>query len=184
MCKNCVSEQRRLYRLNNADKVSLQKAAYYENNKDLIYERAAVYYANNKARILESKRKYYISNKIDILEKHAKQYIKTRALVIQQHRQYCRNNPDKRRKHYAKRRAAKLQAMPVYGLKWLEELLVEEQYLISNVRSILTGVTHHVDHVVPLISDKVCGLHVSSNLRVILASDNLTKKNKLIESLL
>jgi hypothetical protein len=42
----------------------------------------------------------------------------------------------------------------------------------------LTGVQHHVDHVVPLTSSKVCGLHNEFNLRVIPATDNLKKHNR------
>ncbi len=42
----------------------------------------------------------------------------------------------------------------------------------------LTGVPHDVDHVIPLQSDVVCGLHVESNLRVILSRDNKIKSNK------
>lgn len=44
-----------------------------------------------------------------------------------------------------------------------------------------TGVLHHVDHIVPLISPLVCGLHVGNNLRVIPAVENMRKSNKLIE---
>lgn len=41
-----------------------------------------------------------------------------------------------------------------------------------------TGVRHHVDHIVPLKSPIVCGLHCEDNLRVISALENIVKGNR------
>jgi len=47
-----------------------------------------------------------------------------------------------------------------------------------------TGERHVVDHIVPLTSDIVCGLHVPWNLRVVPNTVNAQKSNKLDEALI
>jgi hypothetical protein len=89
-------------------------------------------------------------------------------------------NPDRAREyrqerapHYAalatKRRAACLNATPA----WHETDAVEWLYLDSATRPEAS----HVDHVIPLQNDIVCGLHCLANLEVIGAVENISKSN-------
>lgn len=67
----------------------------------------------------------------------------------------------------AKRRAAKLQATP----SWADSSKIKEIYKACPEGS-------HVDHEIPLTHPLVCGLHVHQNLRILSASENLSKGNK------
>lgn len=78
----------------------------------------------------------------------------------------------------AKRRAALLRAIPPWADFGAIRAVYEE--CVARVQS--TGVPHHVDHVVPLQSPIVSGLHVHYNLEVVPAVDNLAKGNKLMET--
>jgi hypothetical protein len=91
---------------------------------------------------------------------------------------WVQKNQHKINANQQRRRARKLRATP----SWLtvsDCRKIEATYLYSKVRTNITGVPHHVDHIVPLRGESVCGLHVPWNLQVIPASENLQKSNKL-----
>jgi len=55
-------------------------------------------------------------------------------------------------------------------------------YLQAQKITKITGERYVVDHIIPLISPEVCGLHVPWNLRVITQEENLKKSNKIVDS--
>ena len=57
---------------------------------------------------------------------------------------------------------------------------IRQLYQIAITMTKTTGEQYVVDHIVPLRSPDVCGLHVPWNLRVITQEENLKKSNKLI----
>lgn len=80
----------------------------------------------------------------------------------------------------AKRRAQKKNAIPSWSTK--EDIKsIASLYSISRERTDNTGVAHVVDHIIPLQGREVCGLHTTTNLRVITAEENAAKSNKLLE---
>jgi hypothetical protein len=90
---------------------------------------------------------------------------------------YGKNNKDKAAARGAKRRALKILATPT----WLSASHYDEMrdlYTKSSQIAELTGILFHVDHIVPLQGELVCGLHVPWNLQVIPAYENLSKSNK------
>jgi hypothetical protein len=94
-------------------------------------------------------------------------------------RRYRERNRHKHNAKEARRRAYKRQATPAVLTEY-DQFFIEEIYSLAQERSICTGVPNEVDHIIPLKNDRVCGLHVPCNLRVVPASVNRRKHNKFL----
>lgn len=92
-------------------------------------------------------------------------------------RNYTRANRDKANAKSAVRRAARVQATVAIGDKEFEDFFMQEIYNLAVMRETATGIKWEVDHMAPLISDFVCGLHWSGNLQLLTAFDNRSKSN-------
>lgn len=77
----------------------------------------------------------------------------------------------------AGRRAVFKKAKPVW-LTDAQKRDIEFTYSLAQECKTLTGENYHVDHIVPLRGENVCGLHVPWNLQVIPSDMNLSKTNK------
>lgn len=65
---------------------------------------------------------------------------------------------------------------------WADEGTMDGLYREARRLTLETGVAHHVDHIVPLrgrlpggAKQIVSGLHVENNLRIVVASDNMSR---------
>lgn len=78
----------------------------------------------------------------------------------------------KRTEWVARRRVGP--AMPA----WADIDSMQDIYEMARLLTGITGIRHNVDHIVPITSDIVCGLHVPENLMVVTEYDNSVKRNR------
>ena len=92
-------------------------------------------------------------------------------------RDYNKRNPHYKRFYASQRKAHVKLATP----DWLTKDQKEDMKAIHSLRIRLEGifgVKYHVDHIVPLRGENVCGLNVPWNLQILEASLNMAKRNK------
>lgn len=91
--------------------------------------------------------------------------------------------PEKLKEKSSKYRARKSTGQPVC-LSEENMAKIRSTYKLCKKLSKTTGISYHVDHIIPLKGKDVCGLHVPWNLQVITREENLRKSNKFIEDMI
>jgi hypothetical protein len=178
-CKACQSAhfqanrdrnlaRQRQYDTENREARQKRTAEYYENNRDRLKPVRALWHRENAEKVAARKAKYRTENpeKFHGVRAGDVEYLGYLS-------QWRRLNRGKVTAASNKRRAAKLQATP----KWADFGAIAELYEVSVATVEIFGIAFEVDHIVPLKSKLVCGLHWEGNLRVITRIENRQKKN-------
>ena len=153
-CKDCAKVAKKEWYENNAEFEKLKAKKYYYDNYEII-----------KDKISQRVLKWQRENKEKYAEKSKRCYEKTK------HKKFA---------WQALARAAKRNAVP----KWIDDQLkqeIQKFYIEARAKTKETGINYEVDHIVPLMGDNVCGLHVPWNLRVITRFENRSKANRFKE---
>ena len=149
-------------------------AARYERNRDSMRAKNKLWRDNNPERMAACRKAWVLANPDRVKEKIAEWGRNNPDKIKAKRSKWARENPHEVNARNAKRRATQIQATP----EWADEFIIVEAYELAQSRSKATGVTHHVDHIVPLISRIVCGLHCEFNVRVIPETENVSKGNR------
>ncbi len=82
-------------------------------------------------------------------------------------------NPHRKAEGTRRQQARRLNAVPA----WASPVQMADFYKIARDLTAATGVKVEVDHIVPLQSPLVCGLHCEQNLRISTMAENRAKRN-------
>jgi hypothetical protein len=118
-------------------------------------------------------RTYGIKNKEKIRLKNIAYQERNRERIRLKSLEYNRKNRAALNARTAKRNAAKLRAIPAWAdMKAIAAIYAESARLTKE-----TGILHEVDHIYPLQSKWMCGLHVETNLQILPRRANRSKSN-------
>lgn len=178
-CKSCKLKACAERRVRKASQIQAWMADYYRRNRQKVLDRTKAYQARPEVKHRET-------------ERHRIRWLRDRerlapirkakvdpAKVREYSRLHYRKNKSAYLAKWAERRSTKLRATPA----WADLNAIKAIYEKCRQRREATGLPYEVDHIVPLVSPTVCGLHVEHNLRIILMQANRAKSNKLVEDI-
>lgn len=142
-----------------AERTKAWVAANPERYREKMLARVKAYQARNAEKVRERERAKYASD-LQAGRERVRQKRKSNPAC------YAANN--------AARYGQKRKAVP----SWANREEIRSIYRKAAEMTATTGIKHHVDHVVPLRSKRVCGLHVQHNLAVIPSAENIRKGNR------
>lgn len=140
------------------------KSAERKAQKNLMYdpEKRKQNHLDNLSRDRERNKRWAEENRERRLSKKREHYSRSRFAYASYVRQ---------------RQAQKLLACPSW-LTDIQKTEIKNFYWMAKDLELVSGQRYHVDHIIPLKGDSVCGLHVPWNLQVLPADINLSKGNK------
>ena len=140
-----------------------------------------LFHRNTRMKCAECFAKAKICAQREIGER-SKEY-KAKAQVYRDRRkhkksEYEKQNPWLSAARKVQRAHSSKRAIPVWAADEFEQFAIREASRLVGLRSRLTGIKHHLDHIVPLQGKTVSGLHCIANVAVIPARMNISKGNR------
>lgn len=177
-CLDCATPRRQKWQEENKEKVAARKSVWYSKNRIKAIANSEKWRKNNMAYFAEKSRAYRKKNLEKEKARQAKWLAENPEKMKAINADWYARNPDKANRRTSLRRARKLKATVGWDSE-LTQFATMEAFQLALSRSQSTGFCWHVDHMLPLKSTKVCGLHVWSNFQVIPEWMNLRKNNRL-----
>ena len=158
-CKKCHNTRIRTRQKANPEKHAARVAAWQKANPDRVKSSVAAWQKANPDKVRGAMTRWRTTNPE-----------KARAATAV----WRKANPENGSNREAARRACKLQATPT----WADDKAMALWYKGASIMTQLMGQPYHVDHVVPLKSKAVCGLHAHTNMQILPKTENCSKGNR------
>lgn len=148
---------------------------WYPKNRKSALKSIKRWSKKNKKAIRDASRRYRANSSEKSSATQKRYYRRHKSKVLKKNKKWRSKNQDLLRLYNVKRRRQIKKATP----SWADLDAIKKIYKQAVALQKKKGVSYHVDHIVPLNSPVVCGLHVDYNLQIMLGKDNFAKRNKL-----
>lgn len=153
---------------------SVVARAYREKNLEIVRQRSLDWHNANRDRSIANTVAWQQVNRDTYLSKRRDARAQAPDSARAAWRAWRDANRDTVRALKMKRYASFKNAVPI----WSDEAAIRAIYEKAKRVSEATGIRHDVDHIVPLQSPIVCGLHVPANLQPLPHLENSSKGNR------
>lgn len=189
LCLNCRLIRNKIFYADNREREKARAKACRLANPDQHKATTAAWRAANKERHAEMQRAWQAANverrkayrKANYAAKREQELAKAREYKLANKETLAAKDkarreakPETNRYYRSLRRASEKRATP----PWADKKKIRAVYAEAARITAETGKPHHVDHIYPLQSDWICGLHVHWNLQVLAAPENQSKSNR------
>ena len=158
-CKECCKATSRKWKKANPERVREINKRWAQANSEYIHKKNKEWLQANSQRVREKMKKWAQANP-ERMRKNRKRWAQANSDVVNA--------------LTAKRWASKKNA----STSWTNFNNIKKFYAEARRLTELTGVKHNVDHIYPLQSEYMCGLHVETNLQILTQKENISKGNR------
>jgi len=188
-CVECLNIRKVKWARANSESSNEKSRVWYRDNKEHAYATRLKWREENKEKFKADIKKYQIlhkdrlyamsliwraNNPDKVKESHDKSTARNKEAILRRGAEWRKRNRDKVNAKKKYRESRKQNATPA----WADAFLMREIYHLAKLRNEICGGEWHVDHIVPLNSKLVCGLHCEANLNAIPAAINRMKSNR------
>lgn len=166
----------RVKKIRDEEKRKAQSAAWVKAHPEKRQQTWRRHRARNLARVHASNAKWSAKNKDNVKLKSLLWRAKNAERNKTNNRNYRRRNKASINASTKRRRVQLIGALPA----WANQGKIVAFYVEADRLTCLTGTKHEVDHIVPLRSRVVCGLHCEDNLQILTKTQNLKKGNRFV----
>tara|TARA_R110002020_G_scaffold463285_1_gene683292 strand:- start:8 stop:1003 length:996 start_codon:yes stop_codon:yes gene_type:complete len=210
--KEEISRRNKVWHEKNKKKNNLKSKAYYEKNKEKLVANSKIWNEKNKEKVKIYRKGWLEDNKERLTAKAKVYYKKNKKRIRAHHKIYVEKNKDRLNASSRAKRKKRYQTEPLFKLtvnvrNLINSAIKDKGYTKRSKASEILGCTFefflsylkkqleegmslndtHLDHIVPLnlgeTEEEIIALNHYSNFRPLPGKENLSKRDKLILSI-